>query len=355
MKIVLRPRKRNVHGQDYRSSLAAEKLQLTPVCLEDKDRKQPVSPSQIALAVTFDPENRQCLKWIDRLPVVIPVVSHFQLQWNYLSEGERDIATQTIRRSSAVVVPAEFLKNDLSALFPGKRIECIVNGANQEFFRPTAAFARTAFRKAIGLADEDLLIIHVGPITGPKGDRILYEFYKKLPDGYHLLIYCRQDAASAEAISHLNEIDAVRLHVLYDQHQIAQANHPVRFSDAMLSCSLGEAAPMSVIEALLSGVPVIATKSTPFFDELKGVLGDQCALQTVALPQRIHTLFGNARTLDPDEQKTVIDRLIACAESLQTCRDDERQDLSSRMAQAGFTADAMLGQYEALYKSISDE
>jgi len=355
--IVLRPRQQDKYGQDFRSSMAIKQLSLTPMYLENGLLLQQVDVSGINLAITFDPENVDCNKYIESLSNYnIPLVSHFHLQWEYQTENERIIAEKTIKRSNAVIVPAAFLKEQLKSKFPDVRIECIHNGADNQIFNCSDSQERKKFREEeLNIAKDEFVFVYVGSLTKPKGLQIIYEFCKIIPQDYHLLFYCRDDSVSKEEITNLLEVNPQQIHVLYDNNDQIREKHPVRLCDCLITFSLSEVAPMVVIEALLSGVKVIGTSSTQFYEELPNTILDKRFLQLINLPTRLNNLSHDKLFLENEEVNNIINNLIKYTKNMESYSDTERKSLSQIMIDGGYEAREMIKKYKKLYDEIADK
>ncbi len=353
--IVLRPRQQDKCGQDFRSSMTIKQLSLTPMYLENGLPLQQVGMSGINLAITFDPENVDCHKYIESLPNDnIPLVSHFHLQWEYQTEDERVIAEKTIKRSNAVIVPAAFLKEQLKSKFPYARIECIHNGADNQIFNCSDSQERKKFREELNIAKDAFVFVYVGSLTKPKGFQIIYEFCKIIPQGYHLLFYCWEDSVSKEEIAGLLKVNAQQIHVLYNNAQ-AREKHPVRLCDCLITSSLSEVAPMAVIEALLSGVKVVGTSSTQFYEELPSAILDKSYLQLIDIPPRLNNLSHDKLFLENEEVTGIVNHLIKYTKNMESSSDSERKLLSQIMLDSGYEANKMIKKYEELYVEIADK
>ncbi len=353
MHLVLRPRKIDILGQDFRSTMAIEKLSLTPILLNMEDQHITTPGSRINIVITFDPENTKCCNYIELLQKNIPVVTHFQLQWEYQEQENKDNSRETVRRSDAVVVPAVFLQEKLNSLFPRARIECIHNGADINVFYPTSSNERKKFKSELGIPQNEFVYIHVGRLSIPKGVQILDKFCNTVPSNCHVLFYCRESKESTEVINKLKKIRPNKIHALFDDNNPKRTKHPVRYCDALISFSLGEVAPMVVIEALLSGLPVIVTFSTPFYTELQQINLKETYFQIVPLPSRLHNLSYEKRVLKEVEAANIANSITKRSEKITLLTDTERRELSQKMVVNGYESMEMLRLYDQLYRKIA--
>jgi len=353
MKIVLRPRVQNEYGQDYRSSLVIERLALKPINLENEHILDKVNESEINLVITFDPEDAICSDDIMLLSKTIPIISHYQLQWNFQKSTAREIAKKTIDRSDAVIVPADFLKKYMEMKFPQKKIELINNGADEKIFNCSNLNERKIFKKKLNIPEDDFIFIYVGGLTKQKGFQILSELCKIITQNNHLLFYCKRSSSNEKEINKLKLINPQHIHYLPDDSYSSRRSHPVKLCDCLISSSLSEVAPMVVIEALLSGIRVLATDSTPFYKELPNVILEKRYLQLIDLPDKIKNLSWDILCLDSDAVPPILDSLIKYINDIEFIPDDERQLLSEIMVRGGYVASQMVNEYKKIYDEIS--
>ena len=350
MKIVLRPRDTEHHGQDFRASLAIDSLGLSPFPVY---KNEAIDISKLSLVICFDPENENCNRFIKSLPADIPVVTHYHLQWNYQTKNQQDISAQTLSRSSAVIVPATFLMGELESEFPELEFSLIKNGADPKIFHPTTLAERNAFREAYGIPQDATVAIHVGRLSSPKGVEILIDICQFLPENIFLVLYCRKSEESEKALGIIGADANNRVIVIFDNNSIDRNNHPVKYCDILISTSLGEVAPMVVLEALLCGVPVAVTESTPFYTEISsGVELPSNALSTVGIPKELYSLASDKRNLTKEQSASIANKMLTIISDYDKYSDEQRKVISKVMIDNGFESVCMLRAYEVLYNNI---
>lgn len=161
--------------------------------------------------------------------------------------------------------------------FPAEKINVIRNGVDCERFQPNRA-ARPRLRAELGLTDDTPLIGIVAALRSEKNHGMLVRSAAKLrsrhPDAHWVIVGDGPERSSIEALAAELQI-ADRIHLLgtrYDTPDILSA------LDVFTLCSLNEASPVSILESLACGVPVVATHvgsvGETVLDDVTGLLID---------------------------------------------------------------------------------
>jgi glycosyltransferase involved in cell wall biosynthesis len=136
---------------------------------------------------------------------------------------------------------------------PRAKLEYFPNGVDvSRFPGPVGADERAAARAALGLDPYATVLLHIGRDWQLKGGDLFLDALAALPDAVGLLVR-GGDVAAAEA----------RSRGLSDRVKVLEGTSEVRrlhaASDLMLATSRGEGMPFAVLEALSSGLGVVAT------------------------------------------------------------------------------------------------
>jgi len=153
-----------------------------------------------------------------------------------------------------------------------ERVWVIPHGVDEADFRPTDTTEREAYRRQVGLREEDHLFLHVGAGTFNKGlDVLLMAFAahcKRYPNTR--LLVKGHDALYGNAITNATRSPTFRLpahvpfpydRVIYVGRDLAQTqiDRMYRVSDSYLSPYRAEGFNMPVLEALVHGLPLVTT------------------------------------------------------------------------------------------------
>lgn len=142
--------------------------------------------------------------------------------------------------------------------FPASKVRVIRNGVDCQRFAPSD-LARQEIRSELGLAPETPLIGIVAALRSEKNHQMFVRAAAKLrsqhPHAHWLIVGDGPERGTIEKLSSELQIGD-RLHLLgtrYDTPRLVAA------MDLFALCSLNEASPVSILEALASGVPVVST------------------------------------------------------------------------------------------------
>lgn len=310
---------------------------------------------------------------------------HLHYHYRYFEENDliskREHIRECLRYASVVVVPHEFLIDDLKAnvpdLRPDIKFRVVSNGARKSLYYPSDLSERNKFKRDITkwfdirhIPAERKLIGFVGRLENKKGLQILQalvDFRAKedilkntcllIQFPYWHSVKEREDyKQKAETLRQANR-DWVWL---YPDQGPRCPNRPLRYFDILLVPSLSEVQPMVVLEALSSGVPVVTTQSTRFLRDLNEKLGfEKTECQTIPLPGifdegaacRDFAERGPPWTPDDNLLNTVVEALKA----IPVYTDEQRINLAAKAESAGFSDTKMYTEYLRVYdEAVAD-
>ena len=142
--------------------------------------------------------------------------------------------------------------------FPANKIRVIRNGIDCETFVPRLD-ARAEVRSELGLDEQTPLIGIVAALRREKNHGMLIraaaKVREKYPEAHWLIIGDGSERSAIESHSQQLGVDD-RVHLMGTRHDTARL---VAALDMFTLCSLNEASPVSILEALACGIPVVAT------------------------------------------------------------------------------------------------
>jgi glycosyltransferase involved in cell wall biosynthesis len=139
--------------------------------------------------------------------------------------------------------------------------------------------------------------------------------------------------------------------VLWPDSTPRLAPRPVRYLDVLIAPSLSEVQPLTTLEALLSGVPIIATRSTPFYEELLEAGAKYRWCRTIPLPRRFKegSREMSKLILTEEEAEMIAKNIIGVLRDHQPASDREHQRMTRKMTRLGFVETAMCGAFREIY------
>jgi len=130
---------------------------------------------------------------------------------------------------------------------------------------PVRVGAREATRAALGLADDEQLILAIGTLEKRKGHRFLLEALTALPEGiapqWRLAIACGRGGPEREELEELASVRGVmnRLQLLNYRNDIPDL---LAAADVFCMPSLWEGLPLALLEAMVARKPIIASRTS---------------------------------------------------------------------------------------------
>ncbi|AZT84121.1 glycosyltransferase family 1 protein [Marinobacter sp. NP-4(2019)] len=232
--------------------------------------------------------------------------------------------------ASSVVCVSKRLQYELAerSPLPKHKLKLIYNGVNPEIFSRAPA---TALREELGLSEDATLVVSVGNVRPAKGYEYLVDAAVNMADvdtNTHFIVVGHQreelfnklKAQVAEAPRQPN------IHWLGFRQDVADV---LRQADIFLLPSISEGFSISTVEAMMAGVPVIATRSGG--------------------PEEI-IVDGESGLLVPIKDPDAIVRAILNLKETALCR--EVTERARKTAYDRFSLESMLQSYFGLYQSL---
>ncbi len=357
MKFLLLPRQHLIAGQDFLVSSMAAQCGLS--LLLKPQEKYSLPSTRPELVVSINPHEACDADALQAMFNSVPIVVHLHHQLEYLEGAKRSDAIRALSFASAIIVPAKFLKKKVKALFPHIPVHVVPNGVSERLFTPASSEERAIFRGRNGISPTQRLAGIIGPMTEAKGLQVIRSICSKIDETDVALFIQYPDwqavtekvgASHRQIAGELKARSPSRI-VLWPDRTPRLAPRPVRYLDVLIAPSLSEVQPLTALEALVSGVPIIATRSTPFYEELLEAGAKYRWCRTIPLPKRFKE---GARemselVLTEEESETIANNIIGVLRDHQPVGERENQRMSRKMTRLGFVEAAMCRAFGEIY------
>jgi glycosyltransferase involved in cell wall biosynthesis len=165
------------------------------------------------------------------------------------------------RLASGIVCVSHAVADHLAPIegIPRDKLRVIYNGIKTDRYKPSSPEARRAKRAELGLTDGETAWICVGRLDEQKGHRHLLDAVAALPAGHGSRVFLAGDGALRPALA--EQIRALGLGAKVTMLG-ARTDVPelLGAADAYVCSSLQEGHPLSVLEAMAVGLPVVAPR-----------------------------------------------------------------------------------------------
>jgi glycosyltransferase involved in cell wall biosynthesis len=308
----------------------------------------------------MNPQEKCDARFLRLARAASPTVVHLHYQWDYLSKEQQENVRDAVSGASALIVPTKFMLDKMRVLFPETSVFQVLNGISDRLFSNQSKRSRDRFKEERGIPKRANLVGFVGPLENSKGLQILEMICKKVEnEQFYLFIqYPDWQAIRDSDVRDRYEQTASRLKsycpekiVIWPDRAPRRDDRPICSFDCLLLPSLSEVQPLTMIEAITSGVHVLATRSTPFYGELEGWGVGYVWCRTVPLPERFHegACERNALSLTPLEADRLSDDFIGVIRDTLVYSEAARRSISTTMMSAGFSEAAMCNAFRSIY------
>lgn len=170
------------------------------------------------------------------------------------------IGRASLRAAESIVASNDRVESELRQLVPGRRIDYLTNGVDTERFRPPREDERIALRRELGWNGAKPRVLFVGRPVPKKGIDLALSAVEIANGSFELVVVGpgNLQGPRGASVQLLGPQPRERLELLY------------RAADALLLPSRGEGFPMTVQEAMASGLPVVLCDDPAYGRHLDG-------------------------------------------------------------------------------------
>ena len=198
------------------------------------------------------------------------------------------IGRTSLRSAEAIIVYNERVGGELARLVPDRRIDFIGNGVDIDRFRPAGKDERAALRASLDWTDGVPRVLFAGRLVAKKGIELALSV-ADAADGELELVLAGPGKPPRPPGPNVRLLGPQSRRQLEDLYRAA---------DAFLVPSRGEGFPLSVQEAMASGLPVVMCDDPGYRRQLDGA-GTAVLLtkpDAVALGEALHELLRSERS-----------------------------------------------------------
>ena len=159
-------------------------------------------------------------------------------------------------KCSKVIAVSKAVKEDLERFEKIKDIEVIVNGIDASLFCPATYKEKLFYKKELGFGYDDIVMINVGRMDKLKNQAIILDVLKEIKEVKLILV---GDGENRRAVEEKAKSLGLEDRVLFLGKR-TDVNRLLRGADIFIFPSLTEGLPLAVIEAMASGMPIIASR-----------------------------------------------------------------------------------------------
>lgn len=208
-----------------------------------------------------------------------PYVFTYNTRWNqythYILNGRvvkpkaiEKAMTAFCNRCNIVVAPADFIKDELLSFGVKKPIIVIPNGVDTKKF---AEAKKGLIREDLGIKKDDMAVLYLGRLSKEKSVDFLIKVFakvsKEIPNAYLLIAGDGPEKKALEnLVKKLNLTHKIIFLGLIDFKDVPSV---YKEADVFVFASQTETQGMVVLEAMASGLPVLAAKDRVFQDVIE--------------------------------------------------------------------------------------
>lgn len=204
--------------------------------------------------------------------------------------------------------------------------ECVQNGVNTDFFKPLVPEEKLNLRKRLNLPLDKKIYLVLGSFRQRKNNSLIVNAFKKINPQDSIVVFVGRGAEEEL----LKESAKNFANIIFVGH----TNTPIDYlqaSDILISASLAEGLPNTVLEAMACGLPCILSNIGPHKEIIEkteaGIIFD----------------------------KTNVNDLCSSIRTTTTWDNKERAKIARDIAVKNFGIRSLASKYEAIYKAVNKQ
>lgn len=140
----------------------------------------------------------------------------------------------------------------------GIDIDCVQNAVNTEYFKPLDSLAKTKLRAELELPISERIFLVLGSLLPRKNNKVIIQAFNDAKISSSKLIF----VGSGSEECYLKDLAGTNPNIIF----VGVTNNPLKYlqtADILVSSSLAEGLPNTVLEALSCGLPAILSNINP--------------------------------------------------------------------------------------------
>lgn len=346
------PHKNPYFGQDYTISYLVKTMGLIPIFLVNGEYNlDEIKLNKIELIISRYPDFECDRNIIKKFAGVFPIITHLHLKYSFLSSKQKCILSESLSSSNCIITNCTQLNSEYSSIFPKYKWKFVNNGIDSNVFKPSTEDERYEFKSNHGIPKGKIIVTYTGRLNKPKGIQILErlceyisksrKFYLIIQSVYHPK-YCNKFKELKNKFKNLKIITTQDIKVL-------------RFSDINISTSLCETTSLVTLESLFSGVPVICTNVTEFYNDIDKYNKGFKYFRRVEMPSDFPLIANNEKSkiiLSEEDATKLSEAFIERLNETEIIGDSQRNKLGKKWKDSKYEAKKMNKKLEKLYNSV---
>lgn len=275
---------------------------------------------------------RAGLPWVHTLHTLYPAYRHYLPMGSLLPPKAIDrFLAQFLRGYDTLVCPSEKMRIYLARFLPGSRATLIGNGVSRERFAPAHAEETMGVRRALGIGPAEKVILYVGRLAQEK--RVLELLQAVAPllrrEHSYRILFVGAGPARDRLAAAVRQADLESQVLLMGPVEWERISDVYALADAFVTASLSEIHPMTLIEALACGLPIVARRDLALAGLVQDGYNGFLVGDDAAIALRLSDILG-----DDGKRQTLAD--------------------NARAFSARHTVQKHADQLEALYRQLID-
>lgn len=213
----------------------------------------------------------------------------------------------------------KILKNDYQI-----DAECVQNGVNTDFFKPLQKNEKQQLRKRLNLPIDKKVFLVLGSFRHRKNNGLIVDAFKKLNPKDSVVVFVGRGAEEDMLKESAKGFDNIIF--------IGHTNSPIDYlqsADILISASLAEGLPNTVLEAMSCGLPCILSNIGPHEEIVEG--------------SEAGVIF----------DKNSVGELCSYINATSSWKLDEKSEKARSLAVEDFGIKSLAAKYESIYKKIT--